>query len=135
MFDDRTPIYRQIADQIREDVVSGALVDEEQVMSTNQYAAFHRINPATAAKAFQTLVDEGVLYKRRGVGMFVAPGATERLRGERRADYVERAVVPLVREATRLDLSLDDVLDAVRTQYTRAAASAAGDHPRTLRSR
>ena len=75
MFDDRTPIYRQIAGQLREDIVSGLLDDDEQVMSTNQYAAFHRINPATVAKAFQELVDDGLLYKRRGLGMFVSPGA------------------------------------------------------------
>jgi DNA-binding transcriptional regulator YhcF (GntR family) len=122
MFDDRTPIYRQIADQIREDVVSGALAEEQQVMSTNQYAAFHRINPATAAKAFQELVDEGVLYKRRGVGMFVAPGATERLRAERRSGFVERVVVPLVREAVRLDLPADDVVASVRDELARARA-------------
>ena len=73
MFDDRTPIYRQIAGQLREDIVSGLLDDDEQVMSTNQYAAFYRINPATAAKGFAQLVDEGVLYKKRGIGMFVSP--------------------------------------------------------------
>jgi DNA-binding transcriptional regulator YhcF (GntR family) len=123
MFDDRTPIYRQIADQIREDVVSGALAEEQQVMSTNQYAAFHRINPATAAKAFQELVDEGVLYKRRGVGMFVAPGATERLRAERRAGFVERVVVPLVREAVRLDLPADVVVASVREELARARSA------------
>jgi DNA-binding transcriptional regulator YhcF (GntR family) len=131
-FDERSPIYRQIADQIREDVVSGALADEQQVMSTNQYAAFHRINPATVAKAFQNLVDEGLLYKRRGVGMFVAPGAAQRLRADRRAGFVEHGVAPLVREAQRLGVSLDEVLDAVRSQYVRAAAD--GGLPRSSRS-
>lgn len=121
MFHDRTPIYRQIADQIRCDVISGALVEEDQVMSTNQYATFHRINPATAAKAFQSLVDEDVLYKRRGVGMFVTPGAAQRLRDSSREDFVDRVVTPLVDEARRLDLSLDDVLAAVQAEFTRAA--------------
>ena len=79
MFDGRDPIYLQIADQIRDDVVSGALAEEEQVMSTTQYATTYRINPATAAKAFTQLVDDGVVYKRRGVGIFVAPGARARL--------------------------------------------------------
>ena len=65
MFDGREPLYVQIADQIRQDVLSGALEAEEQVMSTTQYATTFRINPATAAKAFAELVDEGVLYKRR----------------------------------------------------------------------
>ena len=113
-FDDRTPIYRQIADQIRADVLSEILADDDQVMSTNQYAEFHRINPATAAKAFQQLVDEGVLYKRRGVGMFVAAGAADRLRAERRADFVERVIDPLVDEARRLGLPIDEVILAIR---------------------
>ena len=60
MFDDRSPIYRQIADQVKADVVSGTLDGDKQVMSTNQYAAYYRINPATVAKAFQQLVDEQV---------------------------------------------------------------------------
>ena len=80
MFDDRSPIYRQIADRIKADVVSGALKADEQVMSTNQYAAYYRINPATAAKAFQQLVDEKVLYKKRGIGMFVSTQARDMLR-------------------------------------------------------
>jgi hypothetical protein len=73
VFDDRSPIYRQIADQVKADVVNGTLDGDEQVMSTNQYAAYYRINPATVAKAFQQLVDERVLYKKRGIGMFVSP--------------------------------------------------------------
>jgi len=79
VFDERTPIYRQIADGIEREILTGALREEEQVMSTNRYAAHYRINPATAQKAFQQLVDDGILYKRRGIGMFVCPGATARL--------------------------------------------------------
>lgn len=110
------PIYRQIAAQIRAEIVSGALRSEDQVMSTNQYAAFHRINPATVAKAFQELTDEGLLYKRRGVGMFVAEGAPERLLAERRERFVDEYVVPLVQEVRRLGLAAGDVLDALRTR-------------------
>ena len=87
MFDDRSPIYRQIADRIKADVLSGALKADEQVMSTNQYAAYYRINPATAAKAFQQLVDEGVIYKRRGVGMFVSGDAQQQLLRRRRERF------------------------------------------------
>jgi DNA-binding transcriptional regulator YhcF (GntR family) len=114
-FDDRTPIYRQIAGQLREDLVTGALSDDEQVMSTNQYAAFHRINPATVAKAFQELVDVGLLYKRRGLGMFVTPGAGERLREERRARFFEDVLTPVIAEAERLAIPVDDIVDALRT--------------------
>lgn len=118
-FDDRTPIYRQIAGQLREDIVCGALSDDEQVMSTNQYAAFHRINPATVAKAFQELVDDGLLYKKRGVGMFVTPGAGERLRDERRARFFEDVLAPVVAEAARLSIPVDDIVAAIRTPTTK----------------
>ena len=88
------PIYRQIADQIAADILSGRLAPDEQVMSTNQYAAFYRINPATAAKAFQHLVDDGLLYKKRGIGMFVSPDAPERLRARHRQRFYRRGRRP-----------------------------------------
>src|SRR3954452_5999974 len=92
VFDDRSPIYQQIADRIRDDVLSGALKEDEQVMSTNQYAAYYQINPATAAKGFAELVDEGVLYKKRGIGMFVSPDAREKLREARRQRFFTAVV-------------------------------------------
>jgi DNA-binding transcriptional regulator YhcF (GntR family) len=114
VFDDASPIYRQIADEIRQDIVTGALGPDEQVMSTNQYAAFHRINPATVNKAFQGLVDEGLLYKRRGIGMFVDAGARDRLLAERRARFVDEHVAPVVAEARRLGIGADEVVAAIR---------------------
>lgn len=110
MFDDRSPIYRQIAEQIEADVLSGALGGDEQVMSTNQYAAFYRINPATAAKAFQQLADEGVLYKRRGIGMFVSPGAGERLRAQRRERFFADVVEPMAAQARAIGIPLGEVV-------------------------
>jgi GntR family transcriptional regulator len=114
VFDERSPIYRQIAERIRADVLSGALGEDEQVMSTTQYARFYRINPATAAKGFQELVDEGILYKRRGVGMFVAPGAREELRARRRARFFDEVVAPMVAEAQAIGVPIDAVVDRIR---------------------
>ena len=113
MFDDRSPIYLQIADKIKEDIVSGALGEDEQVMSTNQYASFYRINPATAAKGFQQLVEEGVLYKRRGIGMFVSPAAREKLRSERRERFFEQVVDTMIAEARVIGISLDEIVRRV----------------------
>ena len=110
MFDGREPIYLQIADQIRTEILSGALGEEEQVMSTTQYATTYRINPATAAKAFSELVAEGTLYKRRGVGMFVAPQARERLLAQRRERFFADVVDPVAVEAQMLGIPLDDVV-------------------------
>ena len=110
MFDDRSPIYRQIAEQIKADVLRGVLRADEQVMSTNQYAAFYRINPATAAKGFHQLIDEGYLYKRRGIGMFVSPDARERLRAQRRERFFTDVVAPMVVEARALGIPLDEII-------------------------
>lgn len=109
MFEGREPIYQQIAEAIRDQILSGALREEDQVMSTTQYATTYRINPATAAKAFAQLVDEGVLYKRRGVGMFVSPGAAEALRSQRRQAFFAERLDPVIREAQLLGLSVHDL--------------------------
>lgn len=113
-FDDRSPIYRQIADRIRNEVLNGTLKPEEQVMSTNQYAEFYRINPATAAKAFQELVEENVIYKRRGVGMFVEAGARTRLLAKSRRDFLAEMVDPMVARAKAIGFSLEDVVQHIR---------------------
>lgn len=118
-FDDSSPIYRQIAEQIKADILSGALLEEEQVMSTNQYAAFYRINPATAAKAFQQLVEEGILYKKRGIGMFVSAGAAEALRSERRRLFATERLEPLIKEASYLGIGLDELVDEIGRVHAR----------------
>ncbi len=110
MFDDQQPIYRQIADQIRQDILGGRLEEEEQVMSTNQYAAFYRINPATAQKAFQNLVDDGVLYKKRGIGMFVQAGARAKLQEEHRASFFGQRLDPVLAEARVIGISAADLI-------------------------
>ncbi|MGW4944844.1 GntR family transcriptional regulator [Actinoplanes sp. NPDC004185] len=110
MFDDRSPIYQQIANGIKDDVLSGTLKEDEQVMSTNQYAAFYQINPATAAKGFAQLVDEGVLYKKRGIGMFVSPDARARLRGQRRERFFIDVVEPMLAEARMVGVDVDEIV-------------------------
>ena len=110
MFDDRSPTYLQIADGIKNDVLSGALGEDEQVMSTNQYAAFYRINPATAAKGFAQLVDEGVLYKKRGIGMFVSPDARARLRRQRRDRFFSEVVDPMLAEARMVGVDVQEIV-------------------------
>ena len=111
MFDDRSPIYQQIANGIKDDILSGALKEDEQVMSTNQYAAFYQINPATAAKGFAQLVDEGVLYKKRGIGMFVSPQARDKLRGERRERFFAEVVEPMLSEARMIGVPIEEIIN------------------------
>lgn len=122
MFDDRSPIYHQIAEAIKNDILSGELGADEQVMSTNQYAAYYRINPATAAKGFQQLVDEGVLYKRRGIGMFVSPDARDMLLSQRRERFFADVVEPMVAEARVIGIPLDEVVARIQTLKGRESA-------------
>jgi DNA-binding transcriptional regulator YhcF (GntR family) len=113
---DTAPLYRQIADQIAADILDGSLPEEAQVPSTNEFAAFHRINPATAARGVNELVAEGILYKKRGIGMFVASGARATLLKRRRERFTEEYVAPMLREARRLGISPHDLDHMVRTQ-------------------
>jgi GntR family transcriptional regulator len=110
VFDGPEPIYVQIAQMIRAQVLAGELAEEEQVMSTTQFATTFRINPATAAKAFGELVEEGVLYKRRGLGMFVAPGARERLLDGYRKTYFDQVLGPALAQAELLGIPTDEIV-------------------------
>jgi GntR family transcriptional regulator len=123
VFDDRSPIYLQIAARIRADIVAGTLGADEQIMSTNQYASFYGINPATAAKAFHELVDEGVLYKRRGVGMFVSPDAAELLRNDGRASFVADVLDPVIDRALALGIPLAELVTHIDGRAGGAAAA------------
>jgi GntR family transcriptional regulator len=112
--DEGTPLFVQIAGQLADDIVDGQLAEGTRVPSTNELAAFYRINPATAAKGINMLVEEGVLEKRRGIGMFVAAGAREQLLAMRRKLFAEQYVDPLVAEANRLGIDSDTLVSLVR---------------------
>ncbi len=107
--DDSRPIFQQIAEQIENDIISGALPEESQVPSTNEFAAFHRINPATAGKGVNLLVDAGILYKKRGIGMFVTTGSRDRLVAQRREEFREQYVRPLMAEAQKLGITAEQL--------------------------
>ncbi|WP_110588174.1 GntR family transcriptional regulator [Microbacterium suaedae] len=103
---------------VEDQIVDGSLAEEEKAPSTNEIAAFSRINPATAAKGVNLLVDKGVLYKRRGIGMFVAVGARERVLAERRAAFADSYIAPLIVEARKLGLGPDDVVQLISEHAT-----------------
>lgn len=117
-------LFVQIAEQVEDSIVDGSLPEEGQAPSTNELAAFYRVNPATAAKGIGMLTDKGILYKRRGIGMFVSAGARATVLGERREVFADRYVDPLLAEARKLGLGADDVADLIR-----ARVAAAATHP------
>jgi len=87
------------------------------VPSTNEFAAFYRINPATALKGVSLLVDDGILYKKRGIGMFVAAGARNRLIDKRRDQFRADFVQPLVTEARKLGIAPSELADMIRKEH------------------
>ncbi len=111
--DEGRPIFVQIAEMIESSIIDGSLAEESQVPSTNELAAFHRINPATAGKGINQLVDDGILYKKRGIGMFVSPGARAMLRRRRRDHFPDQYLRPLMTEAIKLGLTSTEVKDMI----------------------
>jgi len=112
--DESRPIFVQLAEQIENDIISGTLAEEAQVPSINEFAAFYRINPATALKGVTMLVDEGALYKKRGIGMFVADGAQAQLKTKRRDKFAAEFVTPLLTEAAKLGITSEQLADMIR---------------------
>jgi GntR family transcriptional regulator len=117
--DESRAIFLQIAEQIENDILSGAHPEETQVPSTNEFAAFHRINPATAGKGVNLLVDRGILYKKRGIGMFVAEGARARIMAARREEFREQFVLPLLAEADKLGIPAGQIAQMIQGQPIR----------------
>ena len=116
ILNDQSLIYQQIAQLIEDGILNGEYPEESQVPSTNELAHVFGINPATAGKGVNRLVDSGLLYKRRGIGMFVAPGAAEALRRKRRKVFMKDEIKSLLREARRLGLSKAELLALLAAQ-------------------
>lgn len=112
-FNESQPIFVQLAARLKDGILSGAFPEETQIPSITEYAATYRINPATALKGINLLVDAGLLYKKRGVGMFVRTGAREQLLAERRESFYQNYVEQLVREARRLGLTAEQLMELV----------------------
>lgn len=106
-------IYLQISEMIETDILRGILLEEERVPSTNELARIYSINPATAAKGINLLVDSGVIYKRRGIGMFVSEGAKEKILSKRRDAFYQNYICGLLQEAASLGLNQEEVVEMI----------------------
>ncbi|MGI5998331.1 MAG: GntR family transcriptional regulator [Lutispora sp.] len=113
--DENKLIYMQIAEAIEDAIISGELNEGDQVYSTNQFARLYGINPATAAKGINLLVEEGILYKKRGIGMFVAEGARNMIVGKRKTQFIEDYISKLIREAEKLNITKEELIDLIKT--------------------
>lgn len=107
-------IYVQVAEIIENEILLGNLKEEDQAPSTNQFAKVYQINPATARKGLNILVDEGILYKKRGIGMFVAEGARKKIIKKRQVAFFNEILPELIKEADRLEITLDELIDYIK---------------------
>ena len=114
-------IYIQISEMIENDILRDVLLEDERVPSTNELAKLYAINPATAAKGVNILVDAGVLYKKRGIGMFVSSGAKETIREKRRSQFYENYVSALIDEAKTLGITKDELIAGIEKDYEKAS--------------
>ncbi len=114
LLDNNKPIYIQIREKIEDQILNDLLKEGEQAPSTNQLVNFYKVNHQTVSKGINQLVDEGILYKKRGVGMFVTEGAKERLIEKRKAAFIENFVVVMVKEAKMLGISDEELFKLIQ---------------------
>ncbi|MCQ2982932.1 MAG: GntR family transcriptional regulator [Treponemataceae bacterium] len=114
MLSEEKSIYLQIAERIENDILRDIILEEEQVPSTNEFARTLAINPATAAKGINILVDQGILYKKRGIGMFVATGAKEIILNRRKGEFLSTFVAGLLKEAKSLGITREEVIQMIQ---------------------
>lgn len=114
--DDNKPIYLQIKEFIEDSIINQSIKAGERVPSTNEFAKYYKINPATAAKGINELVAEGILFKRRGVGMFVQENARQILLEKRKELFYESYILPLKSEAKKLQITVEELMEMVKRQ-------------------
>lgn len=114
-FDSNKPIFLQVRESIEDQIVNDQLKEGEQAPSTNQLVDFYKINHATVSKGVNQLVEEGILFKKRGIGMFVAEGAKATLINKRKKSFVDNYVKGLVMEAEKLGITEDEIIFLVKT--------------------
>ena len=102
-------IYLQISEMVEDEILRGILAEEEQVPSTTELSKFYKINPATAAKGINILVDKGILYKKRGIGMFVQTGARNKIMEERKSNFYDTFVKKIINEAKLIGIDKEEL--------------------------
>lgn len=116
-FDDKQPIFLQIKEKVEDQIVNNHLKEHEQIPSTTQMVNFYKVNHITVAKGINLLVDEEIIYKKRGVGMFVAEGAREKLLQRRKDMFTDKFILPMFQEAKKLGLTdkeINNIIEKVK---------------------
>jgi GntR family transcriptional regulator len=113
--DGTKPIYLQISEWLENEILNGSFESDQKIYSQYQLAEIFNINPATAAKGLTILVDENILYKKRGLGMFVSSKAREMILNKRKNQTLKRLVSEIVMEAERLNVSREELIGMIKT--------------------
>lgn len=116
-FDNEKPIFLQFAEELEKNILKGIFEEESQIPSTTEIAIKFKINPATANRGVNLLVDEGIIYKKRGIGMFVATGAREKIVAKRKGAFYDNYVLPLLKESNNLNLKKNEVITMIERGY------------------
>ena len=116
-FGSQTPIFLQLSQGLEDEILSGVYREWEQIPSITELAASYKINPATALKGINLLVDAGIVYKKRGIGMFVSQGALQLLKEKRQDEFFQQYVLPMVQEAKRLSIQPETLRDWIERGF------------------
>jgi len=119
-WNDNQPIYRQLRDRVVEMILEGVLTDGDALPSVRSVAAEYRLNPLTVLKGYQELVDEGLVEKKRGRGMFIMDGARKSLLSGERELFVNDQWPAVVATIRRLGLDLEELVEQARDQLAEA---------------
>jgi GntR family transcriptional regulator len=111
-WNDNTPIYRQLKDKVIGMMLEGALKAGDPLPSVRQIAAEYQLNPITVSKAYQELVDDNLVEKRRGIGMYVTEGASEKLLASERDRFLQEEWPAMLERIRQLGLSLEQLMRA-----------------------
>lgn len=115
ILNENEPIFIQISKAIEDEILSGGVDEEMQIPSTTELSKLYKINPATVLKGINILVDKDVLYKKRGIGMFVAKGAKEVIKKSRKDNFQKIYIKDLIQEASKLDINKNELLDMIKS--------------------
>jgi DNA-binding transcriptional regulator YhcF (GntR family) len=115
--DSEKPVFLQLAEEIEGNILKGIFEEESQIPSTTEIAITFKMNPATANRGVNLLVDEGIIYKQRGIGMFVASGAREKIRAKRKSAFYDSYVMPLLAESKNLNFTLGEIISMIEKGY------------------
>ena len=111
------PIFIQIAEQLEDSIFTGIYPEETKIPSTNEFSTLLNINPHTVLKGMNLLVDDEIIYKKRGLGMFVKEGAVEKIRQKRQGQFYDQFIATLIEEANKLNMTKNEIITLIERGY------------------